>query len=176
MPRNERFTADYQYRIQNLLQTLTPNIIQKQREMPRETKIANQSLAMFVKVTKLKNFQLIKNCDFMKINLWKNSYEIIRYNHSKSISCERKKTYDYYKGIFQELVHFVNMVDVKIYCIVHMVMWSDMLKGHIFKEQWNWESMNVPVYILSQCIVHVVAFNDENRMIWLWDSVSPTLL
>lgn len=51
MPRNERFTADYQFRIQNLLQTLTPNIIQKQREMPRETKMANQSLAMFVKVT-----------------------------------------------------------------------------------------------------------------------------
>ncbi|XP_048744096.2 dedicator of cytokinesis protein 9-like isoform X7 [Ostrea edulis] len=49
MPRNERFTADYQFRIQNLLQTLTPNIIQKQREMPRETKMANQSLAMFVK-------------------------------------------------------------------------------------------------------------------------------
>lgn len=112
----------------------------------------------------------------MKINLWKNSYEIIRYNHSISISCERKKTYDYYKGIFQELVHFVNVVDVKIDCIVHMVMWIDMLKGHIFKEQWNWESMHV--YILSQCIVHVhvVAFNDENRMVWLWDSVIPTLL
>lgn len=88
---------------------------------------------------------------------------------------KKKKTYDYYKGIFQELVHFVNMVDVKIDCIVHiMVMWSDMLKGHIFKEQWNWESMHV--YILSQSIVHVVAFNDENRMVWLWDSVSPTLL
>lgn len=85
-----------------------------------------------------------------------------------------KKPYDYYTGIFQELVHFVNVVDVKIDCIVHMVMWSDMLKGHIFKEQWNWESMHV--YILSQCIVHVVAFNDENRMVWLWDSVSPTLL
>lgn len=85
-----------------------------------------------------------------------------------------KKPYDYYKGIFQELVHFVNVVDVKIDCIVHIVMWSDMLKGHIFKEQWNWESMHV--YILSQCIVHVVAFNDENRMVWLWDSVSPTLL
>lgn len=66
------------------------------------------------------------------------------------------------------------MVDVKIDCIIHMVMWSDMLKGHIFKEQWNWESMHV--YILSQCIAHVVAFNDENRMVWLWDSVSPTLL
>ena len=50
MPRNERFTADYQFRIQNLLQTLTPNIVQKQREMPAETKMANQSLAMFVKV------------------------------------------------------------------------------------------------------------------------------
>lgn len=66
------------------------------------------------------------------------------------------------------------MVDVKIDCIIHMVMWSDMLKGHIFKEQWNWESMHV--YILSQCIVHEVAFNDKNRMVWLWDSVSPTLL
>lgn len=66
------------------------------------------------------------------------------------------------------------MVDVKIYCIVHMVIWSDMLKGHIFKEQWNWERMHV--YILSQCIVHVMAFNDENHMVWLWDSVSPTLL
>lgn len=122
MPRNERFTADYQYRIQNLLQTLTPNIIQKQREMPRETKIANQSLAMFVKVTKLKNFQLIKNCDFMKINLWKNSYEIRRYNHSISIVVKGKKPYDYYKGIFQELVHFVNVVDVKIDCIV-LIVW-----------------------------------------------------
>lgn len=80
------------------------------------------------------------------------------------------------KVFFKIKVHFINVVDVKIYCIVHMVMWSDMLKGHIFKEQWNWESMNVPVYILSQCIVHVVAFNDENRMVWLWDSVSPTLL
>lgn len=87
---------------------------------------------------------------------------------------QEKKTYDNYKGIFQESVHFVNVVDVKIDCIVHVVMWSDMLKGHIFKEQWNWESMHV--YILSQCIVHVVAFNDENRMVWLWDSVSPTLL
>lgn len=34
---------------------------------------------------------------------------------------KEKKPYDY-KGIFQELVHFVNMVDVKIDCIVHMVM------------------------------------------------------
>lgn len=33
-----------------------------------------------------------------------------------------KKPYDYYTGIFQELVHFVNVVDVKIDCIVHMVM------------------------------------------------------
>lgn len=59
---------------------------------------------------------------------------------------KEKKTYDYYKGIFQELVHFVDVVDVKIYCIVHMVIWSDMLKGHIFKEQWNWESMHVYIF------------------------------
>lgn len=59
---------------------------------------------------------------------------------------KEKKPYDYYKGIFQELVHFVSVVDVKIDCIVHMVMWSDMLKGHIFKEQWNWESMHVYIF------------------------------
>jgi hypothetical protein len=58
MPRNERFTADYQFRIQNLLQTLSPNIIQKQREMPRETKMANQSLAIFVKVTIIELFRI----------------------------------------------------------------------------------------------------------------------
>lgn len=115
------------------------------------------------------------------MTLWKLIYEE-KFMKSKDIIIQYqsvvkgKKPYDYYTGIFQELVHFVNVVDVKIYCIVHMVMWSDMLKGHIFKEQWNWESMNVLVYILSQCIVHEVAFNDENCMVWLWDSVSPTLL
>lgn len=113
------------------------------------------------------------------MTLWKLIYEE-KFMKSKDIIIQYqsvvkgKKPYDYYTGIFQELVHFVNVVDVKIDCIVHMVMWSDMLKGHIFKEQWNWESMHV--YILSQCIVHVVAFNDENRMVWLWDSASPTLL
>lgn len=30
---------------------------------------------------------------------------------------KEKNPYDYYKGIFQELVHFVNVVDVKIDCI-----------------------------------------------------------
>ncbi|XP_021377721.1 dedicator of cytokinesis protein 9-like isoform X3 [Mizuhopecten yessoensis] len=50
MPRNERFTSDYQFRIERLLQTLAPNIIQKHREMPRETKSANLSLANFVKM------------------------------------------------------------------------------------------------------------------------------
>lgn len=50
MPRNERFSCDYQFRIQNLLQTLAPYIIQKHKEMGRETKNANQSLAYFIKV------------------------------------------------------------------------------------------------------------------------------
>ena len=50
MPRNERFSGDYQFRIQNMLQTLAPHIIQKHKEMRRETKNANESLAYFVKV------------------------------------------------------------------------------------------------------------------------------
>ncbi|XP_069104043.1 dedicator of cytokinesis protein 9-like [Argopecten irradians] len=50
MPRNERFSGDYQFRIERLLQTLAPNITQRHREMPRETKTANLSLANFVKM------------------------------------------------------------------------------------------------------------------------------
>ena len=50
MPRNERFSGDYQYRIQNMLQTLTPYIVSKFKEAPRETRNANYSLAYFVKV------------------------------------------------------------------------------------------------------------------------------
>ncbi|XP_063429493.1 dedicator of cytokinesis protein 9-like isoform X5 [Mytilus trossulus] len=48
MPRNERFTSDYQFRIQTLLQTVTPHIIQKQKD--RDTKLANQSIASFLKM------------------------------------------------------------------------------------------------------------------------------
>ena len=50
MPRNERFSSDYQFRIQNMLQTLAPHIIQKHKEMRREAKNANESLAYFIKM------------------------------------------------------------------------------------------------------------------------------
>ncbi|KAL3847595.1 hypothetical protein ACJMK2_018498 [Sinanodonta woodiana] len=50
MPRNERFSGDYQYRIQNLIQNLSPYIISKVRELPKETRNANHSLAYFVKM------------------------------------------------------------------------------------------------------------------------------
>lgn len=84
----------------------------------------------------------------MKINLWGKIYEIKDIIIQYQSVVKEKNPYDYYKGIFQELAHFVNVVhvDVKIYCIVHMVIWSDMLKGHIFKEQWNWESMHVYIF------------------------------
>lgn len=57
---------------------------------------------------------------------------------------KEKKPYDYYryKGIFQELVHFVNVVDVKIYCIVRMVIcevicWKDTyLKNNEIEKAW----------------------------------------
>ena len=50
MPRNERFTSDYLFRIQNMLNAISPYIIQKHKEMFRETKNANQSLGNFIKV------------------------------------------------------------------------------------------------------------------------------
>ncbi|KAK6167208.1 hypothetical protein SNE40_021299 [Patella caerulea] len=49
MPRNERFSSDYQFRIQNLLQAIQPHILQKATEKSSETRRANRSLAEFVK-------------------------------------------------------------------------------------------------------------------------------
>ncbi|PSN40266.1 Dedicator of cytokinesis protein 11 [Blattella germanica] len=49
MHRNERFSADFLYRIQNLLQVLCPYLIQKYKEMPVETQELNRSLAYFLK-------------------------------------------------------------------------------------------------------------------------------
>ncbi|KAK7484867.1 hypothetical protein BaRGS_00023910, partial [Batillaria attramentaria] len=49
MPRNERFSSDCQFRLQNLLHTVTLHITQRCRENPKEVKMANHSLATFVK-------------------------------------------------------------------------------------------------------------------------------
>ncbi|RUS77352.1 hypothetical protein EGW08_014889 [Elysia chlorotica] len=49
MPRNERFAAECQFRIQNLLHVVTLHIIQKCNDYKDETKNANHSLANFVK-------------------------------------------------------------------------------------------------------------------------------
>jgi hypothetical protein len=51
MHRNERFSADFLYRMQNLLQVLCPYLIQKYKEMPVETQELNRSLANFLKVS-----------------------------------------------------------------------------------------------------------------------------
>ena len=54
MHRNERFSADFLYRMQNLLQVLCPYLIQKYKEMPVETQELNRSLANFLKVSLLR--------------------------------------------------------------------------------------------------------------------------
>ncbi|XP_060575600.1 dedicator of cytokinesis protein 9-like [Ruditapes philippinarum] len=50
MPRNERFSSDYQFKLQTLIQTITPYITSKYKEAHRETRNANFSLAYFVKM------------------------------------------------------------------------------------------------------------------------------
>lgn len=50
MPRNERFSSDYQFRIQNLIQAIYPHLYQKQDDVLADAKTANHSLATFVKV------------------------------------------------------------------------------------------------------------------------------
>jgi hypothetical protein len=54
MHRNERFSADFLFRMQNLLQVLCPYLIQKYKEMPVETQELNRSLANFLKVSLLR--------------------------------------------------------------------------------------------------------------------------
>lgn len=50
MHRHERFTLEYLNKIENLLQVLTPYILNKYKEIPLETKELNKSLAHFLKV------------------------------------------------------------------------------------------------------------------------------
>ncbi|KAL4220208.1 Dedicator of cytokinesis protein 9 [Mactra antiquata] len=50
MPRNERFSSDYQYKLQTLINTITPYITSKYKEASRETRNANFSIAYFVKM------------------------------------------------------------------------------------------------------------------------------
>ena len=57
MPRNERFSAECQFRVQNLLHVVTLHIIQKCKDYKDETKNANHSLANFVKVKHRKDLR-----------------------------------------------------------------------------------------------------------------------
>ena len=50
MARNERFPSGFQYHIQHLVQRLTTHIVHKCKESPIESKNANNSLAIFIKV------------------------------------------------------------------------------------------------------------------------------
>lgn len=50
MHRHERFSSEYLNKIENLLQVLTPYILNKYKEIPLETKELNKSLAHFLKV------------------------------------------------------------------------------------------------------------------------------
>lgn len=49
MHRNERFSQEYLSRIETLFQTLVPYLIQRQKDLPHETKELNKSLSKFVK-------------------------------------------------------------------------------------------------------------------------------
>ncbi|XP_036367208.1 dedicator of cytokinesis protein 9 isoform X3 [Octopus sinensis] len=49
MPRNERFSSDYQFRIQNLIQAIYPHLYQKQDDISTDASTANHSLATFIK-------------------------------------------------------------------------------------------------------------------------------
>lgn len=50
MQRHERFSGDFHFRLQSLLQALCPHIVQKHKERPAETREANFCVAHFIKV------------------------------------------------------------------------------------------------------------------------------
>ena len=49
MHRNERFSKDFEARIENLFQVLMPYLISRHKELPHETQQLNKSLSVFVK-------------------------------------------------------------------------------------------------------------------------------
>ena len=71
MHRNERFSADFLYRMQNLLQVLCPYLIQKYKEMPVETHELNRSLANFLKVSFLQKLLAVFQCMWSYLDLLK---------------------------------------------------------------------------------------------------------
>lgn len=73
MHRHERFQSDYQFRIQNLLQSLAPHIIQKFQENPTETRMANRSLAFFIK--KCLNF-MDRGFAFKLVNFYVDKFNV----------------------------------------------------------------------------------------------------
>ncbi|KAH9498544.1 Dedicator of cytokinesis protein 9 [Bulinus truncatus] len=60
MPRNERFSAECQHRIQQLIMAVTLHIIQKSRDHKEETKNANHSMANFVKILHDIKFEFLR--------------------------------------------------------------------------------------------------------------------
>ena len=51
MQRQERFPKDYLQNIENLIQTISPHIQQKYKDLPEEIRHANLAVAEFIKVT-----------------------------------------------------------------------------------------------------------------------------
>lgn len=49
MHRNERFTDDYEAKIENLFQVLVPYLFSRHKDLPHETQILNKSLSMLIK-------------------------------------------------------------------------------------------------------------------------------
>lgn len=59
MRRNERFSSDYQQRIESLIQVLIQYILSKYKEMSLETQELNKSLAHFLKVRRTLLFKTL---------------------------------------------------------------------------------------------------------------------
>lgn len=77
MKRSERFQRDYLEHIENLIQTISPHIQLKYKDLPEETRHANLAVAEFVKVILKRSIWALQKYKFglrcvkhvLKINL-----------------------------------------------------------------------------------------------------------
>jgi hypothetical protein len=76
MHRNERFSADFLYRMRNVLQVLCPYLIQKYKEMPVETQELNRSLANFLKVRSLQKLLAVFQSMWSYPDCWNQLHRI----------------------------------------------------------------------------------------------------
>ncbi|WAR28617.1 DOCK9-like protein [Mya arenaria] len=159
MPRNERFSSDYQYKLQTLIQTITPYITSKYKEAPRETRNANFSLAYFVKMC----FTLMdRGVVFQLIAQHINTFAVVEHRCDYTLSEEYRKTH-YLPGLLlQELKLALNESKETRRCAINVL--RDQFAKHAFDDRYSQKSHQGRIAALYLPLIQVLLDN-KHRLV-----------